>query len=105
LSRTFTIKRGDTSPSLRFALEPESVDLTSATCTFQMRLRRGAVVIDSLAVVESASPPVVRYNWADGDTGTVGTYEAEFRVTYADGAIETFPNSGFISVLIKGDVR
>lgn len=102
---TFTIKRGDTSPALRFALEPESVDLTAATCSFQMRPRRGSVAIDLPAVIESTSPPIVRFNWLPGNTDNVGVYEAEFRVTYADGTVETFPNSGFISVLIKGDVR
>lgn len=105
MSRTFTIKRGDTSPALRFAIEPESTDLTLATCTFQMRPRRGAIAIDSEATVENLSPPVLRYNWASGDTDATGVYEAEFRVTYADGTVETFPNSGFISVVIKGDVR
>jgi len=32
-------------------------------------------------------------------------YEAEFRVTYMDGTIETFPNLGFIEVFIIGDVQ
>ncbi len=105
MSRTFTIKRGDTSPALRFAIEPESIDLTSATCTFQMRPRRGAILLDSAAVVEGISPPILRYNWANGDTDATGVYEAEFRVTYSDGTVETFPNSGFISVVIKQDVR
>ena len=31
-------------------------------------------------------------------------FEAEFRVTFADGSIETFPNAGFIPVRINEDV-
>ena len=33
----FVIKRGDTSPALRFALLPDSVSLAGATVRFQMR--------------------------------------------------------------------
>lgn len=101
----FRIKRGDTSPSLRVALEPATISLIGATVTFQMRPRRGSISIDSVAVIEGNDPPVVRYDWQDGETDTAGIYEAEFRVLYADNTTETFPNSGFLSVVIKEDVR
>lgn len=38
------------------------------------------------------------------DTDTAGRFEAEFEVTYADGAVETFPNDGFIVVQIGPDI-
>jgi hypothetical protein len=101
----FTIKRGDTSPALRYALLPESVSLVAATVRFQMRLRGGATVIDRPAEIQSAfQPAVVAHAWASGETDIAGRYEAEFRVTYADGAIETFPNHGFIDVFVAEDV-
>ena len=101
----FLIKRGDTSPAIRYALEPATVVLTGATVRFQMRARNGAVLMDVAAlVVTDTGTPTVEYSWQAGDTATAGLYEAEFRVTYADGKIETFPNDGFIPVRVTEDV-
>ena len=105
MADTFYIKRGDTSPALRFALAPDTIDLSGATVNFQMRPRRSAISVDTVATIDSATPPIVSYSWSSGDTVTAGIYEAEFRVTYADGTIETFPNNDFISVIIKEDIR
>ena len=101
----FVIKRGDTSPALRFALLPESVSLAGANVRFQMRPRGDATVIDRPAMILSAfEPAVVAHLWLPGDTEAPGRYEAEFRVTNMDGTVETFPNLGFIEVFITEDV-
>jgi hypothetical protein len=101
----FTIKRGDTSPALRFALLPENVSLTGATVRFQMRARRGSTVINRAAEILSVfEPAVVAHFWIPSDTDTPGRYEAEFRVIYLDGRTETFPNLGFIEVFVTEDV-
>ena len=101
----FIIKRGDTSPALRYALLPDSVSLAGASARFQMRLRGDATVIDRPAEVETVfAPAVVAHLWQPGETDTPGRYEAEFRVTYMDGTIETFPNRGFIEVFVTEDV-
>lgn len=101
----FTLKRGDTSPALRYALLPDSVSLAGAAVRFQMRQRGGITVIDRPAqIVTVYQPAVVAHLWQPGETDTAGRYEAEFRVTYMDGTIETFPNLGFIDVFIIGDV-
>ncbi|MEY3308860.1 MAG: hypothetical protein RLZZ413_2898 [Pseudomonadota bacterium] len=106
MTETFYIKRGDTSPSIRLSLEPATVTLIGAEVTFQMRLRGGAQVIDAPAVIESLlGTPTVRYDWRPSDTATAGLFEAEIRVRYANGLIETFPNSGFVLVRIGEDVR
>jgi len=47
---------------------------------------------------------LVRYNWIAADTDTIGSYQAEFEVTYADASIETFPNDGYIRVEIIDDI-
>jgi hypothetical protein len=106
---TFYIKRGDTSPAIRYALSPATVDLTGATVRFQMRARRsrgGATVIDAAAVVVIATgTPTVEYAaWQAAETANAGLYEAEFPVTYANGKTETFPNDEFILVKISEDV-
>lgn len=102
---TFTIKRGDTSPSIRYALLPETVNLSAASVQFQMRKFRGSVnVIDAEADVIQDLPGIVQYDWAGGDTDTAGLYQAEFRITYSDSTIETFPNSDFLLINIVDDV-
>ena len=101
----FVIKRGDTSPAIRFALKPVTNDIGGSLVQFQMRSRSGVVIVDQPALIVSDLPPVVQYNWVAPDTDTAGVFEAEFRITYADGGIETFPNSGFIPVRIGDDVR
>jgi hypothetical protein len=100
----FDIKRGDTSPAIRFSLIPSDLNLFGAGVKFQMRNPRLGTTIDAPAEIISATPPVVQYNWQAGDTAEVGQYQAEFRVEYADGAIETFPNRGFIIVNVNKDV-
>ena len=101
----FTIKRGDTSPALRYALIPSDITLAGASVRFQMRLRGGSTVIDAPATVVSVTPPVVQHVWQAGETAEVGWFEGEFRVQYADNAIETFPNDGFINIFIGPDVE
>lgn len=103
---TFYLKKGDSSPSLIYALDPASVVLTGATVRFNMRLSGGATKVSRAAavIVTATGTPTVQYNWQAVDTDTAGTYEAEFEVTYAGGAVETFPNSDFIRVQITGDI-
>lgn len=101
---TFVIKRGDTSPALRYQM-PDETSLLGAQVQFQMRNAEGATVIDASAQIETDfNPAVVGYAWQANQTDTAGRNQAEFKVTYADGAIETFPNSGFITVIITEDV-
>ena len=105
MRESFSIKRNDTAPAIRYALYPATVDLTGASVKFQMRPRNGAMVLDVTAsIVTATGTPTVEYSWQTGNTATAGVYEAEFRVTYADGKIETFPNVGFIAVRISEDV-
>lgn len=107
MQETHYLKRGDTSPSLLYALYPASVDLTGATVRFNMKNRDTGVVKISRAAAAITTPtgtPTVRYDWQSGDVDTVGFYDAEFEVTYAGGAIETFPNASFIVVNVGQDI-
>jgi hypothetical protein len=101
----FVIKRGDTSPALRFTLLPESVSLQGATARFQMRPRGGMTCIDRPAdIISVFAPATLAHLWAQGETDTPGRYEAEFRVTYMDETVETFPNMGFIEVFVTENI-
>lgn len=104
---THYLKRGDTSPSLLYALDPATVDLTGATVRFNMRPSSGgAVKVNRAAavIVTATGAPTVRYDWQPADVDTAAFFDAEFEVTYTGGAVETFPNDSFIRVTITGDI-
>jgi len=103
----FTIKQGDTSPSLVANLVTPSrqpVFLGGASVLFHMRGRRSTGVLTAAATVVDAETGQVRYDWAEGDTAVAGDFEAEFEVTYADGSVETFPNEGYIDITIPEQI-
>lgn len=104
----FYIKQNDTVPSIRASLENGSgnaVDLIDATVNFHMRTIGGtAVTTDAAATVVNAASGIVQYDWLAADTDTIGSYQAEFEVTYPDGTVETFPNNGYIRVEIIDDI-
>lgn len=104
----FFIKQNDTAPSIRATLENgngDPINLTGATVRFHMRvLGANNTKVDAAATVISASAGIVQYNWIAADTNTIGTYTAEFEVTYADNTVETFPNNTYIRVEITDDI-
>ena len=106
---TFYIKEGDTSPAIEYALSPTDITLNGATVVFNMRDRRGTVKVNRAAATITddgllTDTPTIQYDWVSADTDTAGTYYAEFEVTYADTTVESFPNSGFITVKIDADI-
>jgi hypothetical protein len=93
----FTVKQNDTSPSIQVALkdaDSTAIPLEGATARFIMKLVGGVTKVDAAMNIVDAVNGIIQYDWATGDTDTVGVYYLEFRVTYVDGSIESFPNSG-----------
>lgn len=105
----FRIKTNDTSPKLAMALTDangNTIDLTGCTVNFYMRAYgASSLKVTSPATITDAVNGAVEYAWDAADTDTAGTYYAEVEVTYGDGRIETFPNNGYISVVIKEDLN
>jgi len=104
----FFIKQNDTSPSLSATLTDFSgnpINLTSSSVQFHMEDLGGTIKVDSPCVISNASLGLVQYNWVTGDTDTIGTYKVEFEVTYLDSSIETFPNNGYETVVVVGEIN
>ncbi len=104
----FKIKTNDTSPKLTVDLEDASgaaVALNGATARFHMK-KYGAtsLKIDASADITDADDGRVEYSWASGDTDTAGTYYGEIEITYGDSTVETFPNSGYFTIIIQEDL-
>lgn len=104
----FFIKQNDTQPAFQAVLEDgagDPINLDGASVRFHMRaIGAASVKVDAAASVILAVSGIVRYNWSADDTDTVGSYQAEFEVTYADASIETFPNNGYVRVEIIDDI-
>ena len=105
---TFYIKQNDTVPSIRATLKNGSgnaVDLASTTIRFHMRALGGtSAKVDAAASIINANTGIVQYDWDAADTDTVGSYQAEFEVTYSDSTVETFPNNWYILIKITDDI-
>lgn len=106
MSEQFILKRNDRSPSILYQLLPAGIDLSGATIVFNMKDRRGVVVLSRLSAFISGDPTlgVVGFNWPVGSTITSGEYFGEFEVTFPDGRPATFPSDDFIIVLVPEDI-
>lgn len=103
----FYIKQNDSSPSLRVALKDgdgTAIDLLGASVKFYLvPVGETTPIVNATASILANG--IVQYDWDNGDTSTPGTYKGEFEVTYAGGDVETFPNSDYISVIIKPELN
>lgn len=104
----FRIKTNDTGPVLSVTLTDASgngIGLAGATARFHMKaFGATSLKIDSPATVTDGVDSVVQYDWVAGDTDTAGTYYGEIEVTYGDATVETFPNNGYFTIIIKEDL-
>lgn len=104
----FRIKQNDTSPSLQATLSDANlvpVDLSGATVVFHMKSVDGTLILSEGMTVTDSTGGVVQYDWQTGDTSDAGTYYVEFEATYNDGAIETFPNTGSLALVISSELN
>lgn len=109
MSNSFNIKQNDTAPALEAVLTDSSGRAKSLadvqTVGFNMSNDNGVSLIDQgTGTIINATKGIVSYIWQDGDTSNTGVHSAEFQLTYTNGQIETFPNSGYIKVIIKDEL-
>ena len=104
----FYIKQNDTAPSIQATLKDAdgiAVSLAGATVSFKMRKQGSATAkVNAAATIVNSAEGIVKYNWIAADTNTVGTYQAEFQVTYANATVETFPNATYLKVKVIDDI-
>ena len=108
MSYDVTLKRGDTRHALKAVLKDANgnpVNLENCTVTFRMASLGQSALVDREVDMHDALAGEVWVVWAPGETDVSGVYRAEFQVTYPDGRKETFPNSGYLSIQILGNLR
>ncbi|MDB4512077.1 BppU family phage baseplate upper protein [Arenicella sp.] len=104
----FYIKQNDTSPSILATLKDANdtpVNLTAADVRIHIKDLVGSIKVDAEMQVINAPSGIARYDWLPADTDTSGTYSVEFEVTYTDGSIETFPNTGSLALVITKELN
>lgn len=106
----FLLKTGDTSSSIYSTLQNSGgtpVDLTGATVLWKLAPLAGGTltVAGTATIIQSGSTAVgeVQYPWGTA-VATAGRYLGEWEVTYSGGAIQSFPNDGYVVVDVVGDL-
>jgi hypothetical protein len=97
------MKRGDTAPPLRATITDNGagVDLTPATLRV-IGKRNGTTVFTH--AVTGTDQGVIVMPWVDGDTSTPGLISIEIEATWPGGTVQTWPASGYLSVLVERDL-
>jgi len=106
---TFYIGQNDTAAPITRDLKDAfgaPVNVTGASVRFSMRVKpAGTVKVDAAsATVVNGGIGRVRYTFSATNTNTADEYEGEFEVTFSDGSIQTFPNRGYIPVVVQDDI-
>jgi len=109
MAASFYIKQNDTAPSIEAALKDSNGRVKSmanaSTVVFHMSDENGNILVQNgLGTIINATKGVVAYDWQAGDTSNTGIHSAEFQIEYTNGQVETFPNTGYIKVIIKDEL-
>lgn len=96
------VKSGDEGTVFRVRLADGAVtaNLTGATVVFTMRPLNGGPVTatGNATIVGDPLDGVVQYVWQVGDLDIIGEFIAEWEVTYAGGAQQTYPTNGYTTI-------
>ena len=102
------LKQYDTKPDLQITVNDDqdaAIDVTSATIAFHMNSSDGTVKVDAAGAIVTAASGIIKYVWATGDLDTVGTYNCEFQITFADTTILTVPSKGYLTVVVGAELN
>jgi len=109
----FTLKRHDTASVIQATLVNSggtAVSVAGGSVLFKMApISGGTLSAAGTATIEengSTSVGVVHYSWTVGDAAgiTTGLYAGEWEVTFANGTIQSFPNSDPMLINVTSDL-
>lgn len=92
------IKAGDTAPDLTADL---NADVTGATVTYRIMKLNRVFAATGTVTVDNAATGLVRIPGSALAALAVGGYYVEFRVVYAGGAIQRFPQGSYLELMVK----
>lgn len=105
------MKRGDTAPSMvvtitGFDVNTQSVgpvDLTEASEVRVRAVQNGALLFDRDITATGQADGEATVEWQAGDTDQVGYIHCQFKVTWANGTVQTFPEDGTVRARVSLD--
>ena len=111
-NHTATLKQGDLGPPIRAHIVNDSdrgsPDFTAAVGTFKLLsidpdTGELTEVFEKPAVFENPTTTggIIRYDWEAGDTAATGLYRGLFKVVFAGGTPEHYPDQGYIWITIE----
>jgi hypothetical protein len=105
-----TLKRGDTYPPFSCNLTDSSgasaIDLTTASSVhLEMKSTAGTLMASLGCTIPSPALGYVKHAWSATETAMVDTWTAELEILFANGGIQTVPNSGQFSIAIVPDIE
>jgi len=113
MSQALILKQGDQKPEVELQLLQADgnggttpVDLSGADVKlYVVNPTTNELLIDgaSVSVVDAANGEI-KYQWTSGDTDENGRWLGEVVASFSDGDL-TFPNTGFLDVLINPDAQ
>lgn len=100
--------QNDRQPPLLFSLRnpdgtPVNLSGTGTAVNFVMSpigTTLAAPVVNAACQILDPLNGLVQYNWAVGNTGTLGTFIGQFRITFPDGTVQHVPRERFFTVQI-----
>jgi hypothetical protein len=111
MAKVFNMKQYDLLPVLRLTLLDGSdpVDLTLASeVRLLMKSRAAGLKVDSVMTKlaqENDTLGQVEYEWQEGDTDTLGSYQGEVQVLWPGQLPQTFPAKGYFKININRDLN
>lgn len=106
MASNVTLKTGDQGTVINGSIrEPNGSmpPLETATAIILVIKSSGGSVVRRVGEVVSATTGAVRYTTVAGDH-TLGTYQAEWEVTYASGRVQTYPGKGYLTIEVGADL-
>lgn len=103
----YFIRSGDHGETIHSVCEDSTgaaVNISGATVKFVLQpIGGGALKLNATASNDDVGVSTrgnVSYTWQAADTDTPGLYLAYWRVTLGGGAVQTFPNGGYVLVRV-----
>ena len=104
----FYLMQNDTSPSVAFQLIDGTgtpISLVGASVKFFMYAPGAASAkVNAAATITDSGLGKVSYTPTASNTDTPGDYLAQFQVTFASSAVETFPNGDHLKIRVMTDL-
>lgn len=104
--KIFKIKQKDTLPYIRVRISGVGdIDLSGCKVYFKMMNGFMEKVIDRQVDVDSHASDLIVVKWLEGDTDSIGTYLAEFKIVFPNLKIMTVPTDGYLTIKIIREIR